>query len=130
MRCSPTIDRHESAPFDTLKVMSFAGNGRPLSCMNDGLQVSTGASLGRGTIDVLDENPRAGATFMFENQQVTLMVKKEIIDRIQANIKAALEKYGGVNPEYFAHFRELAIQYWFELDRQEIFIESMDQSEG
>ncbi len=35
---------------DELIVESFAGYEPPISCMSDGLQVSTGASLGRGTI--------------------------------------------------------------------------------
>ena len=50
------------APFDALKVVSHAGNKPPLSCMNDGLQVATGASLGRGTIKIESENPRPAAT--------------------------------------------------------------------
>ena len=40
------------APFDELDVVSFAGFKQPLSCINDGLQVSTGASLGRAAITV------------------------------------------------------------------------------
>ena len=40
---------------DELRVESRAGLKPPLSCVNDGLQVATGASLGRGTITVVDE---------------------------------------------------------------------------
>jgi pyrimidine-specific ribonucleoside hydrolase len=39
-----------SASLDELAVESFAGLTPPLSCLNDGLQTATGASLGRGTI--------------------------------------------------------------------------------
>ena len=38
------------APFDELEVVSFSGYKPPFSCISDGLQVSTGASLGRATI--------------------------------------------------------------------------------
>ena len=42
---------------DELRVESHAGLKPPLSCVNDGLQVATGASLGRGTITVLTNTP-------------------------------------------------------------------------
>lgn len=114
------------APFDTLKVISSAGNNPPLSCMNDGLQVSTGASLGRGTIEISSGTAEASAGFFCGNRKITLKVKKEVINKIRANIKSALKEYGGLNPEYFAHIRKLAIRFWLDLDRQEIFDESTD----
>jgi len=75
------------APFDTLKVVSLAGNSPPLSCMNDGLQVSTGASLGRGTIKISDGSPQPAAIFIYKNQELTLRIKKELLNRIRADIK-------------------------------------------
>ena len=114
------------APFDTLKVHSLAGNSPPLSCMNDGLQVSTGASLGRGTIEISSGTAEASAGFFCGDRKITLKVKKEVTNKIRANIKSALKEYGGLNPEYFAHIRKLAIRFWLDLDRQEIFDESTD----
>lgn len=111
------------APFDTVRVVSFAGTAPPLSCMNDGLQVSTGASLGRGTIKISDCRPKPGAIFIHYDQKVTLKIKNEVVDKIRADIKATLEEYGGLNPEYFAHIRKLSIDYWLELDRRKIFDE-------
>lgn len=37
---------------DDIRVVTFAGHRPPVSCMNDGLQVGTGASVGHGLIDV------------------------------------------------------------------------------
>ncbi len=111
------------APFDTLEVVSLAGSSPPLSCMNDGLQVSTGASLGRGTIKIAEGTPKPEAIFLHGSRKLTLKIKKEVIDKIKADIKAALKEYGGLNPEYFAHFRKLSIVYWLDLDRREIFDE-------
>jgi len=111
------------APFDTLEVVSLAGSTPPLSCMNDGLQVSTGASLGRGTIKIAEGTPKPQAIFVHGGRKVRLTVKKEVLDKIQAHIKASLEQYGGLNPAYFAHFRKLSIDYWLDLDRREIFDE-------
>jgi pyrimidine-specific ribonucleoside hydrolase len=45
-----------NASFDEIDVASSAGVKPPYSCLNDGLQVATGASLGRGTIRVRDAN--------------------------------------------------------------------------
>ncbi len=118
------------APFDTLKVVSLAGNSPPLSCMNDGLQVSTGASLGRGTIKISDGSPQPAAIFIYKNQELTLRIKKELLNRIRADIKAALKEFGGLNAEYFAHIRKLSIDYWIELDRREIFDEFTEQVSG
>ena len=37
---------------EELKVLSFAGSRPPISCFNDGLQISTGATLGHGAIEI------------------------------------------------------------------------------
>ncbi len=111
------------APFDHLEVISRAGNAPPLSCMNDGLQVATGASLGRGAIRISSREQSAAAMFIYENRKLTLQLKEEVWDMIRADIRRALKKYGGLNPEYFAHIRKLSIDYWLNLDRKEIFDE-------
>ncbi len=41
-----------NAGHDELVIISHAGSKPPVSCMNDGLQVSTGATLGHGLISV------------------------------------------------------------------------------
>ena len=69
------------APFDTLEVISNAGNKPPLSCMNDGLQVSTGASLGRGTIRVPDGNSLPGAIFVHNGIKLRLNLKKRVWEK-------------------------------------------------
>ena len=111
------------APFDTLEVISLAGNSPPLSCMNDGLQSSTGASLGRGAIKISDGSSQPAAIFIYKNEELTLRIKKELLNRIRTDIKAALKEHGGLNAEYFAHIRKLAIDCWIEQDRRKIFDE-------
>lgn len=114
------------APFDTLEVTSNAGNNPPLSCMNDGLQVSTGASLGRGTISVL-ENKSPSAVFVFNDISLTLSLKKEVWDRVKKDIRRLVEKHGGTNKAYFKDVRELSIRYWMDLDRYELFDEKLEK---
>jgi pyrimidine-specific ribonucleoside hydrolase len=113
------------APFDTVDVISLAGNQQPLSCMNDGLQVSTGASVGRAAITIAHVKQPA-AIFLYKDRKVTLKMKKEIVNQIEADIGAALKQYGGLSPEYFAHIRKLSLEYWLKLDRKEIFEEIVE----
>lgn len=115
------------APFDTLTVVSHAGSSPPLSCMNDGLQVSTGASLGRGTITVLQDNTRPSAEFVKEDIRLTLTIKAEYVNRIRSDIKKAIKTYGGLGPAYFDHIRKLSIQYWKDFDRTDLFEESFSK---
>ena len=51
---------------EELKVLSFAGSRPPISCFNDGLQISTGATLGHGAIESAE---RAKSTQMQEWKQ-------------------------------------------------------------
>ncbi len=117
------------APFDTLKVVSMAGLKPPLSCMNDGLQVSTGASLGRGTIRVLEGDNIPGARFQKGDVVLTLVLKPEYVRRIKADIRAAIDRFGGLGPEYFAHIRSLSINYWQAFDRTELFEEQFSKAD-
>jgi pyrimidine-specific ribonucleoside hydrolase len=115
------------APFDSLEVISNAGNNPPLSCMNDGLQVSTGASLGRGAIRVNAGNTPS-AVFLFKDLKLTLTLKKEVWAKIKNDIGRLVSRYGGTTPEYFKKVRELSIIYWKDLDRALIFDEKMEKA--
>lgn len=115
------------APFDALTVVSYAGKKPPLSCMNDGLQVSTGASLGRGTITISDRAPNPEAVFVSGQTRLLLKLKSDVWEGIGKQIKAAVEKFGGLNPAYFSHIRDLSVRYWHDLDRQQIFEEVIER---
>ena len=114
------------APFDTLEVITDAGSSPPLSCMNDGLQVSTGASLGRGAIRVTEGNTPS-AQFLFKDLKLTLTLKKEVWANIKKDIGKLVSTYGGTTPEYFKKVRELSVVYWKDLDRALIFDEKMEK---
>jgi len=114
----------EAGP-DDLKVISLAGNAPPLSCLNDGLQVSTGASLGRGTISVTvpPGGPSPEAEFRFRDRRLTLQLKKKHQQRIRQDIQQAIRQYGSLTDAYFTRVRQLAIRYWRQWSRSEIFEE-------
>jgi pyrimidine-specific ribonucleoside hydrolase len=106
------------ASLDDLHVESQAGLKPPLSCFNDGLQVATGASLGRGTISVVTTTtPAPEAVFVFGNKRLCLRVKPAVFKRLQNSMQKIT---GDMNsPEA----RHAALEAWAELDRREIFEE-------
>ena len=114
----------QGAKFDELAVESHAGLKPPLSCLNDGLQVSTGASLGRGNIRVMENQPPAPeAVFIHGGKSLRLRLKPAVVERIRADIAAAIKQHGNLTPAYFAAIRKLSLQHWAGLNRTEIFEE-------
>ena len=113
---------------DELGIVSYAGTTPPVSCLNDGLQVSTGATLGHGTIRLAEDNsfPVKGqfipmARFTFKNQVIEISIKKEIRDKIHEDVSQGVKSFGLESPEYWAYIRKLALRYWLELNRMDIF---------
>ena len=97
--------------------------------MNDGLQVATGASLGRGAIRISDTAISPAAEFSYQGKKLTLKIKKEVSEMIKKDIDSAVLEFGGVNREYFAHIRKLSIDYWLDLNRKKIFEEILITSQ-
>ena len=96
-----------------LHVLSFAGSRPPVSCLNDGLQVSTGASMGHGLFAVSpDGEPSVKARFTG--------LGSAFEDIIRADIKKGVELYGHA-PAYWEYVRSLALKYWQHWDRKDIF---------
>ena len=107
---------------DNIQVVSYAGLRPPVSCINDGLQVSTGATLGHGLISISnDDNIRPEATFTFKNTTLRLKLKPEYVQLIREDIRQAISLYGNLTEPYWERVRYLAIKYWEEFDRNEIF---------
>jgi len=122
---------HFGVALDELRVASRAGLKPPLSCVNDGLQVATGASLGRGTITVLTNQPAAcEAVFSHGERHLRLRLKPEFARRIAADMAALVKKHGGTTPAYFQEVRAASLRHWLELDRKEIFDEYESANPG
>lgn len=105
-----------------LKVTSYAGNRPPLSCFNDGVQISTGATIGQGLISVSDtvlENP----TIICEckNRRIKLSLKNEVLKQVQADIQNGVRQYGHSH-DYWDYIEKLAHNYWRSYDRHQIFV--------
>jgi pyrimidine-specific ribonucleoside hydrolase len=114
------------ANLDALTVESRAGLKPPLSCFNDGLQAATGASLGRGAIRVPEGEAIPAATFQYGTRRLTLRLKDEIYQRLRAEQATWVKRFGGLGPEYFREVRAASLKHWLELDRREIFVETLE----
>lgn len=107
---------------DDIKIIAYTGARPPLSCMIDGLQVSTGATVGHGLIGISDDqNFRPEADFIFKNHKIKVKLKTEYWKIIKMDIQKGINQYGNLTPEYWLFIRSLAIKYWKEWDRNEIF---------
>lgn len=107
---------------DNLLVTSFAGKQPPVSCLNDGLQMSTGATLGYGTISISDSSEiLPEADFQFGETKIHIKLKPEYVDKINNDILNGILTYGNLTEGYWILIRKLGIKYWLEWDRDEIF---------
>ncbi len=110
------------AGIDELQIHSYAGLTPPYSCMNDGLQVSTGATLGHGLIEVNTDSTRLPkADFTYLGQTITISLKEEYRQRIEAEINELSMIYGLDSNIYWELVRMAALKYWANWDRNNIF---------
>ncbi len=107
---------------DQLDVVSYAGSTPPFSCINDGIQVSTGATFGMGLIHLAaDSITRPAAVFTYKNRSIRINLKPEYLDKVKADINEGIVKYGLMDDGYWKLIRRNALKYWLEWDRDKIF---------
>ena len=108
---------------DEFSAISFAGSIPPLSCMNDGIQVSTGATPGHGLLTVKNDTPSIPSVeFTYMNRKIQLTLKPDIADKISSELKEINFIYGLDSNIYWELVRKNSIKYWLNLDRHDIFI--------
>jgi pyrimidine-specific ribonucleoside hydrolase len=107
---------------DMLEVTTYAGTRPPYSCLNDGIQVSTGATLGMGTIHLAKEKKVSpSAVFTYNNRSVKITLKQEYLEQVEADIDEGIAKFGLMDDGYWKLIRHNALRYWIEWDRDKIF---------
>ncbi|MEA3448449.1 MAG: nucleoside hydrolase [Bacteroidota bacterium] len=107
---------------DELEVWSYAGKTPPLSCMHDGLQFSTGASLGYGSIHVVEADEyRPVAEFEYKGMRIKMALRDKYIRQFEKDIELAIKKYGNLTEAYWDDVRRNGLMYWLKLDRNKIF---------
>lgn len=111
-----------STGVDEMRVATHAGSIPPLSCMNDGIQVSTGATPGHGLLTVDNEAPLfPAADFTYKGTTIRITLKKELADRVSSELKEINFIYGLDSDIYWELVRKNSIKYWLQFDRHEIF---------
>jgi pyrimidine-specific ribonucleoside hydrolase len=105
-----------------LSIVSYAGSNPPISCLNDGLQLSTGATLGHGLITIREANTGIPVVdFTNEGKTVRITLIDVIYQKIEESLKVAFKESGGMTDKYWKRIRKLAIVCWVEFDRNKIF---------
>lgn len=107
---------------DQIHVVSFAGTTPPYSCLSDGIQVSTGATLGQGTITVSSDSiTRPEAIFSYNGKSVKIKLKDEYLKIVNDDIREGIVKFGLLDDGYWKLIRQSALRYWLQWDRNKIF---------
>ena len=108
---------------DEFHVTSLAGSTPPISCFNDGIQVSTGATPGHGLLTVVNDQPALpSAEFTYQNRTIRLTLKPELAEKVLSELKEINFVYGLDSNTYWELVRKNSIKYWLSMDRHEIFI--------
>jgi len=107
---------------DLLEISSYAGSVEPFSCLNDGLQVSTGATLGQGSIHLINDSiARPQAVFIHGDKSIMITLKDKYLKQLKAVIGKGIKDYGLQDEDYWNLIRQTALKFWLEWDRNEIF---------
>ena len=108
---------------NNLVITTFAGNTPPLSCFNDGIQISTGATIGQGLITIADSvSAIPSALFEYNHQIVRISLMPAMAQQMRREIKYGVDTFGLQTDRYWNYIEQLAIRYWAEFDRNKIFV--------
>ncbi len=106
---------------NNLTVTTFAGSVPPLSCLNDGIQISTGATIGQGLIIVSDSTLIIPTViFEFNGLKVKMSLRAELAEQVRRDIEYGEHTYGTLTGPYWLFIEKLAIRYWSDFSRWEI----------
>ena len=107
---------------DEIRIESLAGNKPPISCLNDGLQVATGATMGYGAFSVsVNEEIFPGAIIYHNNRKIKISLKEEIFSTIKNDLSLMVQQYGYNTDMYWAELRNYSIEIWKNYNRYDIF---------
>ncbi|MBO7134082.1 MAG: nucleoside hydrolase [Bacteroidales bacterium] len=108
---------------DEVSIVSNAGSEPPISCLNDGLQIGAGTTLGYGAIVISkDGNVSPSAIVSYNGRKLLFRVKDDVKREIASDVGELIKKYGLESDVYWSELRRIAIEkYWKEKSRFDIF---------
>ncbi len=111
-----------NAPPHTMQVVSHTAAEPPISCLNDGIIVSTGCTPGRGLFRHLPGPPGAvTVSFNYNGRRITLALKERYQRRVGAQIAALLKTYTLEDEAYWAGVRRFGLDVWEKWHRLDLF---------
>jgi len=111
-----------NAPQHAMKVTSGVAAEPPVSCLSDGLLVSTGSTPGRGLFSHVPGPPGSvKTTFAYNGRSITLTLKKEYKDKIKRRIEVLRGEYTLADHEYWDGVRSFGLDIWETWHRRDLF---------
>lgn len=104
-----------------LDIVSYCGTKPPTSCMNDGIQVATGSTIGNGSFQMGEPELFPEIKVTHKNQTIVIKLKNDVYKKMKNIIEEGKKKYGFQSEKYWSFIREQSINQWKELDRNSIF---------
>ena len=111
-----------NAPPHGMQVVSHSAAQPPVSCLNDGIIVSTGSTPGRALFR--HEPGPAGSTrvsFSCNGRQLTLAVKDEYRKKVQASIDELRKIHTLEDAAYWQGVRGASLEIWEHWHRRDLF---------
>lgn len=105
-----------------IKIESYAGSTPPISCLNDGLQIASGATMGYGAFSLNNNAPIFPEAVVYYNKRkIRIKLKEDIFRTIQSDISKLIKQYGLNTDMYWSELRTQSIGYWKNYSRFNIF---------
>ncbi|MFB0544184.1 MAG: FmdE family protein [Asgard group archaeon] len=87
------LEKLNAEKYSGMKVIVETGTTPPMSCIVDGIQMSTGCTLGKGNIEVIPNNkPTVTFTKKSDNQQIKITLKDKWLQEISNVSKESMQK--------------------------------------
>ncbi len=111
-----------NAPQHAMTIVSSAPPSQPVSCLNDGLLVSTGSTPGRGLFTHLPGPPgTVEASFSYNGRTIVMRLKDSYRAKIVAAIQDLLARFTLEDDGYWLGVRELGLDIWQGWHRCDLF---------
>ena len=110
-----------NAPQHKMTIVSAAAPTQPVSCLSDGLLVSTGSTPGAWSVPPRPRTTGHRGDVTVNGRALTLRLRDEYRARIRATIQDLLSHYTLEDDAYWEGVRELGLEIWQDWHRRDLF---------
>ena len=111
-----------NSPQHGMKIISHVSTNPPVSCLNDGLMVATGCTIGRALFrqeNVDDKTVKV--TFSYNARTITLSLKESYRNQVRSRIQEILRENSIEEEGYWISVREFGLEIWEKWHRTKLF---------